>query len=105
MDASRHLSLAVLRAMGIPARYDSGYFHPDASGAIGVKVLGESHAWIETWTGEWRGYDPTNLLPVGERHAVVARGRDYADVAPLRGIYNGPPGSSSEVTVELTRRA
>ena len=100
-----HLSLSVLRAMGIPARYVSGYFHPDASGVIGAKVLGESHAWVETWTGEWSGYDPTNLLPVAERHAVVARGRDYADVAPLRGIYSGPPGSSSEVTVELTRRA
>jgi transglutaminase-like putative cysteine protease len=100
-----HLSLAVLRAMGIPARYVSGYFYPKAAGDIGAKVLGESHAWIEAWTGAWTGYDPTNLLPVAERYVVVARGRDYADVAPLRGIYSGPPGSSSEVTVELTRRA
>jgi transglutaminase-like putative cysteine protease len=100
-----HLSLAVMRAMGIPARYVSGYFYPKASGEVGAKVLGESHAWIEAWTGGWTGHDPTNLLPVAERYVVVARGRDYADVAPLRGIYSGPPGSTSEVTVELTRRA
>jgi transglutaminase-like putative cysteine protease len=100
-----HLSLAVLRAMGIPARYVSGYFYPKASGEVGATVLGESHAWIEAWTGDWTGHDPTNLLPVAERYVVVARGRDYADVSPLRGIYSGPPGSCSEVTVELTRRA
>jgi len=100
-----HLSLAVLRPMGIPARYISGYFYPDARGEVGTKVVGESHAWIETWTGAWAGHDPTNRTSVGERHVVVARGRDYADVAPVRGIYSGPPGSSAEVTVEMTRRA
>jgi transglutaminase-like putative cysteine protease len=100
-----HLSLAVLRAMGIPARYVSGYFYPEAAGAIGAKVLGESHAWVEAWTGAWGAHDPTNLMRVGERHVMVARGRDYADVAPVRGIYSGPPGSSTEVTVELVRRA
>lgn len=100
-----HLTLGVLRALGIPARYVSGYFHPKATAAVGTRVTGESHAWVEAWTGSWASYDPTNLVPVGERHVVVARGRDYADVAPLRGIYSGPPGSSTEVTVELTRRA
>jgi len=99
-----HLSLAVLRAMRIPARYVSGYFYPKAAGEPGLKVLGESHAWVEAWTGAWSSYDPTNRVPVGERHVVVARGRDYADVSPLRGIYSGPPGSSTDVTVELTRR-
>ncbi len=97
-----HLSLAVLRAMGIPARYVSGYFYPKAVPSVGAKVLGESHAWVEVWTGDWRGYDPTNALPVEERHVVVAHGRDYSDVAPLRGIYSGPSASSTEVTVELT---
>jgi len=100
-----HLTLAVLRAMGIPARYVSGYFYPDEKGVVGAKVLGESHAWVEAWTGGWASHDPTNRVQVGERHVVVARGRDYADVAPVRGIYSGPPCSSSEVTVELTRRA
>ncbi len=100
-----HLSLAVLRAMNVPARYVSGYFYPEAQGAIGARVVGESHAWVETWTGAWTGHDPTNRVSVAERHVAVAHGRDYADVAPVRGIYSGPPGSSTEVTVELTRRA
>jgi transglutaminase-like putative cysteine protease len=100
-----HLSLAVLRAMGIPARYVSGYFYPDANGAVGTRVVGESHAWVEAWTGAWSGHDPTNRVGVAERHVLIARGRDYADVAPVRGIYSGPPGSATEVTVELARRA
>ncbi|HUB72368.1 MAG TPA: transglutaminase family protein [Acidimicrobiales bacterium] len=100
-----HLSLAVLRAMNIPARYVSGYFYPNADGVVDVELLGESHAWVEAWTGEWAPHDPTNGVPVDERHVVVARGRDYYDVAPMRGIYSGPPGSSNEVSVKLTRRA
>ena len=100
-----HLSLAVLRAMNIPARYVSGYFYPNADGVVGVELLGESHAWVEAWTGEWLPHDPTNGVPVDERHVIVARGRDYYDVAPMRGIYSGPPGSSNEVSVKLTRRA
>lgn len=100
-----HLGLAVLRAMGIPGRYVSGYFYSKNEGVVGAKVLGESHAWVEAWTGDWAGWDPTNGVHVGQRHVIVARGRDYADVAPLKGIFSGPPGSSSEVTVELTRRA
>jgi transglutaminase-like putative cysteine protease len=100
-----HISLGVLRAMGVPARYVSGYFYPKAEGTVGAKVVGESHAWVEAWTGHWAAYDPTNRVSVGERHVIVARGRDYSDVSPLRGIYSGPAGSSTEVTVELVRRA
>lgn len=100
-----HLSLAVLRALGIPARYVSGYFYSKAEGAIGVSVRGESHAWVEAWTGTWQGWDPTNGTSADQRHVLVARGRDYTDVSPLRGIYSGPPGAYTRVTVELTRRA
>ena len=49
--------------------------------------------------------DPTNLAPVGERHVVIGRGRDYADVSPLKGIYSGAPSVAMEVTVEVTRLA
>jgi transglutaminase-like putative cysteine protease len=66
-------------------------------------VAGQSHAWVEAWVGDWLPVDPTNLVPVGERHVLVARGRDYADVAPLKGIYNGTPAQHLGVTVELTR--
>lgn len=100
-----HLCLALLRASGIPARYVSGYFYPNENGEVGAAVQGESHAWVEAWTGEWSAHDPTNLVRVGERHVVVARGRDYSDVSPLRGIFSGPPGSSTEVAVDLTRVA
>ena len=47
---------------------------------------------MEYWAGAWTPLDPTSLAPVGERHVVVARGRDYADVPPLKGIYHGPAG-------------
>lgn len=98
-----HVALGVLRAAGIPARYVSGYLHPDPTAAIGQAVTGESHAWVEWYSGEWRGYDPTNLVEVGESHVYVGHGRDYADVAPLRGVYAGPSASELFVSVEVTR--
>jgi transglutaminase-like putative cysteine protease len=98
-----HLALALLRAMGIPGRYVSGYFHPDGDAAVGDKVVGESHAWAEAWIGDWQPFDPTNTLPVGSRHVLVARGRDYSDVSPLKGVYSGAPSSTPNVSVELTR--
>jgi transglutaminase-like putative cysteine protease len=98
-----HLTLALLRGAGIPARYVSGYLHPDADAPVGQKVVGESHAWVEWWVGDWVRFDPTNGLPVGERHVVVGRGRDYSDVPPLKGIYSGGSAGDLEVRVELTR--
>lgn len=100
-----HLSLAVLRAAGIPARYVSGYLHPDIAPAVGDVAVGQSHAWIEAWIGHWAASDPTNGSPVAERHVLVAQGRDYGDVTPLKGIFGGGPTQHSEVTVELTRLA
>ncbi|MFD5830498.1 transglutaminase domain-containing protein [Lentzea sp. NPDC060358] len=100
-----HLSLVLLRGMGIPARYVSGYLHTKEDGALRETVRGESHAWIEAWTGGWWGYDPTNAIPVGPRHVWVALGRDYADVAPLKGIYSGGAATALEVTVDITRLA
>lgn len=98
-----HLSLAVLRGAGIPARYVSGYLHPNLEPEVGVATVGESHAWLEAWMGDWVACDPTNLSPVAERHVVVARGRDYGDVAPLKGIFSGGPADRIDVSVELTR--
>lgn len=100
-----HLTLAVLRGMGIPARYVSGYLHPSADAEVGISAIGESHAWVEAWTGDWWGFDPTHLGPVGERHVVVGRGRDYADVSPLKGVYHGAPAEALTVSVEITRLA
>ncbi len=98
-----HLSLGALRTVGIPARYVSGYLYPVASATVGQSVVGESHAWIEAWLGDWYAYDPTNGSRVGQRHVLVARGRDYRDVSPLRGVYSGRRAEKLAVSVELTR--
>ncbi len=98
-----HLALVLLRAAGLPARYVSGYLHPSADAAIGETVVGQSHAWVEGWLGDWWGFDPTNGVAAGERHVVVARGRDYNDVSPLLGVYSGGTSTSLGVTVAVTR--
>jgi transglutaminase-like putative cysteine protease len=97
-----HALLSLLRALGIPSRYVSGYLH-DEEEAPGRTVVGESHAWVETWAGAWGAFDPTNDRSVGSAHVVVARGRDYADVPPLKGIYAGGGSESLGVTVEITQ--
>jgi transglutaminase-like putative cysteine protease len=89
-----HLTLSVLRAMGIPARYCSGYAHPHGS-----------HAWIEYWAGDWFPVDPTAGQSVGEHHVLVARGRDYSDVPPVKGVFHGGPTAGLDVSVALTRLA
>ncbi len=98
-----HLALAVLRSAGLPARYVSGYLYPHREAPLDQRVSAESHAWVEFWAGDWMPLDPSNLSEVAERHVLVARGRDYADVRPLAGIYSGPVAQSLGVSVELTR--
>jgi transglutaminase-like putative cysteine protease len=99
------VTVALMRAAGLPARYVSGYLHPKADPEPGTTALAQSHAWIEYWAGSWTPLDPTSGADVGERHVVVARGRDYADVPPLKGIYHGHPQGDMQVTVEVTRLA
>lgn len=100
-----HLGLALLRAMGIPSWYVSGYLHPHKKAELDEPLVGESHAWIAAFTGTVWPLDPTSLEPVAERHIRVAVGRDYHDVAPFRGIYAGHAGQDLEVSVELIRKA
>ncbi len=100
-----HISIGALRSIGLPARYVSGYRHPRPDAAIGQTVEGDSHAWVEWWCGDWVSFDPTSLEPAGVDHVVVAKGRDYADVVPLKGVYAGPSGSRLYVSVEVTRLA
>ncbi|MFT4229709.1 MAG: transglutaminase family protein [Microbacterium sp.] len=100
-----HITLGALRAVGIPARYVSGYLHPDPNAEVGVPVAGESHAWVEWFVGDWWGFDPTNNAEIGDRHVLVGRGRDYSDVPPLRGVYAGPFSSALHVKVTITREA
>jgi transglutaminase-like putative cysteine protease len=100
-----HLSLALLRAMGIPSWYVSGYLHPKKGAPVDEPLVGESHAWVAAFTGTVWPLDPTSGNPVGERHVRVAAGRDYRDVSPFRGIYAGRAAQDLDVTVELIRRA
>ncbi len=100
-----HLMISFLRGHGVPARYVSGYLHPVADAAVGETVLGQSHAWVEYFCGEWVGVDPTNGNDIGLHHVVVAKGRDYGDVPPLKGIYHGAPSRALGVTVEITKLA
>ena len=98
-----HLCLSLARTCGLPSRYVSGYFHPDPDATVGEEVSAQSHAWVEFWTGAWWGYDPTNDCPIGTRHIAIGRGRDYADVPPVKGIYGGNAEQTMTVAVRMTR--
>ena len=92
-----HLFIAVARAMGVPARYVSGYIHdPQGRG-----VTGASHAWGEAWVPQkgWVGYDATHPVRIGEHHVRIAVGRDYSDAAPTRGVYVGSATGTMYVKV------
>lgn len=101
-----HVTIALLRAARVPARYVSGYFYAAdaASGEApeGEPITVQTHAWVEAAVpGQgWLAVDPTNLVDVGERHVVIGRGRDYDDVTPLRGVYTGR--SEARLTVEVS---
>jgi len=102
------LMLAILRSNGIPARYVSGYIEAHDPGQTNTRLVGAaaSHAWVEVFLpGDvWWGLDPTNDQAVGERHIVVAVGRDYNDVAPMRGTYKGAVDQKLKVMVSLERK-
>jgi transglutaminase-like putative cysteine protease len=100
-----HLTLILLRSMGIPARYVSGYLHPNKKAKIDDTIDGQSHAWVQAWTGGWWNYDPTNDADINEQYISVGVGRDYSDVSPLKGIYSGEGSTDLDVVVEITRLA
>lgn len=94
-----HVALSLLRALGVPARYVSGYlFRPDAAEL-------ETHAWVEAWVPSfgWIGLDPTHGQLAGEAHVAVAVGRSYADVPPNRGVYRGGAEERIDVSVHMQR--
>ena len=100
-----HLTLILLRGMGIPARYVSGYLHPNREAAVGETIDGQSHAWIQAGTGGWWNYDPSNDSDINEQYISVGVVRDYADVSPLKGIYSGEGSTDLDVVVEISRLA
>lgn len=98
-----HVTIGALRGLGMPARYVSGYLAPKREAEVGETSTGESHAWVEFWDDGWVPLDPTNGVSVGLDHVVVARGRDYGDVQPLKGVFTGAADSTLEVEVSFTR--
>lgn len=106
-----HLAVSIYRALGIPARYVSGYLFTgdDATGTdvVGDVVEVQTHAWVEVAvpSAGWLAFDPTNAQEVGQRHVTIGRGRDYDDVAPLRGVFSGPPEHKLDVKVTMRRFA
>lgn len=104
-----HLMLAILRTYGLTARYVSGYIESrDPAASTDSQMIGAeaSHAWVEVYLpdGSWWGLDPTNNQQASERHLKIASGRDYDDIAPLRGTYKGATSQKLKVIVSVRRK-
>ena len=100
-----HLMLALCRSIGIPARYVSGYLY-DAQRAD-LRGAHESHAWVEAFIPGmgWVGFDPTNRQWVTEAYITLAVGRDYEDVAPVKGTFTGAGTRVMKVSVSIEKLA
>ncbi|BCU78844.1 transglutaminase [Luteolibacter sp. LG18] len=98
-----HVMIGLCRAVGIGARYASGYlYNGPRDRLVGAQA---SHAWCEVYLpgAGWIGFDPTNGTLADARYVKIAVGRDYDDVAPVKGSYHGHGHCHMEVTVEVSR--
>ena len=99
-----HLAITCVRALGLPARYVSGYLltYPPP-GKEKLKGADASHAWISVWAPEagWVDFDPTNGIMPSEEHITVAHGRDYDDVSPISGVLLGGSKQRIDVAVDV----
>ncbi len=95
-----HVLLVMLRIVGIPARYVSGYICPDSDELRGA---GATHAWVEAYIPfyGWLGVDPTNNCIVGDKHVRLAIGRSFTDCTPVKGTYKGSSEHTLEVSVSI----
>ena len=101
-----HIMISLVRGLGIPCRYVSGYlFHRAEDHDRSAEDA--THAWVEALLPEvgWLGFDPTNNLIAGQRHIRVAIGRDYGDVSPTRGVFKGEAKSELSVAVKVVPSA
>lgn len=100
-----HVMIAGLRGLGLAALYVSGYIRTiPPPGRARLAGSDASHAWVALWCGPafgWRGLDPTNAIPAGDDHIVVARGRDYSDVPPVEGVILSSGGHKLDVEVDV----
>ena len=95
-----HIFLSLVRPLGIPARYVSGYLYDPRASGNGNSA---SHAWVDVWEPErgWVSLDPTHDREQTDRYVRVGVGRDYADVPPTRGVYKGKAKEELEVAVRI----
>ncbi|CAM3228345.1 transglutaminase family protein [Sporolactobacillus spathodeae] len=98
-----HLMIALCRTMGIPARYVSGYQYITDINGGNADFEQASHAWVEAYIPGvgWTGFDPTNNVPINWRYIILAYGRDYKDIVPVKGIYHGTPQQKLDVIVDV----
>jgi transglutaminase-like putative cysteine protease len=99
-----HIMLTLVRQIGIPARYISGYlFHQREKKDRSDEDA--SHAWLEAWLPElgWIGFDPTNNLLVNDRHIRVSVASDYAEASPSKGVFKGNAKTELEVRVQVSQ--
>ena len=100
-----HVTIAALRAVGIPAGYVSGFLRTvPPEGKPRLEGADAMHAWVRAWCGAevgWVQIDPTNDMRVGSDHVMVALGRDYADVAPVRGTLTSAGDHETEHSVDV----
>lgn len=98
-----HLMIAVSRSLGVPARYVSGYHFVGDLHTESKAFEHASHAWVEVQipgTG-WLGFDPTNNTEVDWRYVKLGHGRDYRDIVPVKGVYQGTGDQWLEVKVDV----
>jgi transglutaminase-like putative cysteine protease len=95
-----HVMLELLRMIGIPSRYVSGYICPNKNGMRGE---GATHAWVEAFIPNhgWIGIDPTNNVWATNNHVKLAVGRDFSDCTPAKGTFKGPARQSLSVYVSV----
>lgn len=95
-----HVMLELLRMIGIPSRYVSGYICPNKNGMRGE---GATHAWVEAFVPNhgWIGIDPTNNVWATNNHVKLAVGRDFSDCTPAKGTFKGPARQSLSVYVSV----
>ena len=101
-----HLMTGCLRVLGLPARYVSGYIlTTPPPGHVRMVGADASHAWISVFSPQagWVDFDPTNDLVVDDEHITLAWGRDFSDVAPMRGVILGGGDQELEVHVTVTQ--
>lgn len=100
-----HVMISCLRGMGIPAGYVSGFLRTvPPEGQARLEGADAMHAWVRAWCGErmgWVEYDPTNALEVANDHVVIGYGRDYSDVAPVKGVMRLSGGQQTTQAVDV----